>query len=140
MLERRLLLLDGVKSPETFDMSKRFRLTRGECMTVAEFYPPATGANVSQSVKHLAWCTHFLASPNRQWRWKLLHRIKPELCDIFIPAEDDEDCVLYVDELVTLYNEALNRYPEMAAQLLAHLKDGTELGEDFLPSFDPHND
>lgn len=139
-LERRLLLLDGVKSPETFDMSKRFRLTRGECMTVAEFYPPATGANVSQSVKHLAWCTHFLASPNRQWRWKLLHRIKPELCDIFIPAEDDEDCVLYVDELVTLYNEALSRYPEMAAQLLAHLKDGTELGKDFLPSFDPHND
>lgn len=82
----------------------------------------------------------FPGSPTGSGCWKLLHRIKPELCDIFIPAEDDEDCVLYVDELVTLYNEALNRYPEMAAQLLAHLKDGTELGEDFLPSFDPHND
>jgi len=41
---------------------------------------------------------------------------------------------------VTLYNQALTRYPEMTRQLLAHLKDGAALGPEFLPSFDPHND
>jgi len=139
-LERRLLLLDGVKAPEAFDMSKRLKLTRGECMTVAEFYPPATGANISRCVKNMSWCTHFLASPNRKWRWKLLNAIKPELCDIFIPAQDDEDMTLYVDELVTLYNEALARYPEMVQELLEHMKIGAELGGFFAPSFDPHSD
>lgn len=134
-LERRLLLADGVKSPETFDMSKRLHLTRGECMTVAEFYPPATGANISRSIRHMSLCTHFLASPNRQWRWNLLHRIKPELCDIFVPAAENEDMVLYVDELVRLYDQALRRYPEMAAELLAHMNGGTELSEKFAPSF-----
>lgn len=134
-LERRLLLADGVASPQTFDMSKRLRLTRGECMTVAQFYPPATGANISRSIKLMSFCTHFLASPKREQREKLLRRIKPELCDIFIPETENEDLALYVDELVTLYNQALERYPKMVEQLLAHMKSSVELGEDFAPSF-----
>ena len=47
-LERFLLTLDGEASPETFDMSKYFRLTRGECMTVSGFYPGSTGGKVFQ--------------------------------------------------------------------------------------------
>lgn len=134
-LERRLLLMDGNPSPQTFDMSKRLRLTRGECMTVAQFYPPATGANISRSIKLMSACTRFLASPKREQREKLLRRIKPELCDILIPATEDEELTLYVDELLQLYAQALERYPRMVEQLTAHMETGTELGEDFAPSF-----
>lgn len=134
-LERRLLLMDGNSSPQTFDMSKRLRLTRGECMTVAQFYPPATGANIHRSIKLMSACTHFLASPKRAQREKLLSRFKPELCDIFIPDAENEDLTLYVDELVHLYAQALERYPRMVEQLMAHMETGADLGEDFAPSF-----
>ncbi|MGM9659387.1 MAG: zinc dependent phospholipase C family protein [Faecousia sp.] len=134
-LERRLLLMDGNSAPQTFDMSKRLRLTRGECMTVAQFYPPATGANIHRSMKLMSACTHFLASPKRAQREKLLSRFKPELCDIFIPETENEDLTLYVDELVHLYAQALERYPRMVEQLMAHMETGADLGEDFAPSF-----
>ena len=134
-LERRLLIADGVSSPATFDMSKRLRLTRGECMTVAQFYPPATGANISRSIKLMSMSTHFLASPKRAQREKLLSRVNWELCDILIPEAENEDLTLYVDELVQLYAQALERYPRMLEQLMAHMETGESLGEDFAPSF-----
>lgn len=133
--DRYLLALDKEPSPATYDMSKRFKLTRGECMTVAEFYPPATGANVSQSVKFLAFATHFLAHPNREGRDKLLKRIKPSLCDFFIPKEANEDLALYVSELSDLYDQALGKYPVLLEQLNAHMQTGEDLGEDFAPNF-----
>lgn len=134
-LERRLLAADGAPSPATFDMSNRLRLTRGECMTVAQFYPPATGANIHRSMTLMRLCTHFLASPKRAQREKLLNRFKPELCDILIPETENEDMSLYVDELVALYIQALERYPRMVEQLMAHMENGEPLGEDFAPTF-----
>ena len=134
-LERRLLLMDGNPSPQTFDMSKRLRLTRGECMTVAQFYPPATGANISRSMKLMRFCVHFLSSPKRAQREKLLGRVKPELCDIFIPETENEEMSLYVDDLVELYGQALERYPRMMEELTAHMETGAPLGKDFAPTF-----
>ena len=42
---------------------------------------------------------------------------------------------LYVDELVELYGQALERYPRMLEALMAHMKNGAALGEDFAPTF-----
>ncbi len=134
-LERRLLAADGEPSPATFDMSGRLRLTRGECMTVAQFYPPATGANIHRSMKLMRFCVHFLASPRRAQREKLLIRFKPELCDILIPETENEEMSLYVDELVELYGQALERFPRMVEALIAHMETGKPLGEDFAPTF-----
>ena len=80
-------------------------------------------------------CTHFLASPKRAQREKLLSRVNRELCDILIPEAENEDLTLYVDELVQLYAQALERYPRMLEQLMAHMETGESLGEDFAPSF-----
>ena len=134
-LERRLLIFDGEASPATFDMSSRLKLTRGECMTVAQFYPPATGANISRSMKLMRFCVHFLSSPKRAQREKLLGRVKPELCDIFIPETENEEMSLYVDDLVELYGQALERYPRMMEELTAHMETGAPLGKDFAPTF-----
>lgn len=133
--DRFLLVLDKEPSPHTYDMSKRFRLTRGECMTVAEFYPPATGANVNQCVKIMAFSSKFLASPKREQREKLLKKIKPELCDYFIPENEVDELALYVQELKERYDRALKRYPALLEQLTAHMKTGAPLGEDFAPDF-----
>ena len=42
---------------------------------------------------------------------------------------------LYVDELVELYGQALERYPRMVQELIAHTETGEPLGEDFAPTF-----
>lgn len=133
--ERYLLSLDGVPAPHTFEMSKHLKLTRGECMTAAEFYPEATGANVSHSVKMMAFCNKFCANPNRKRTEKLLNKIKPGLSDCMVPDEEQEDLTLYIHELKAHYDRALERYPAMLEQLTACLNNGEPLGEDFSPNF-----
>lgn len=133
--DRFLLALDKVPSPHTYDMSARFKLTRGECMTVAEFYPGATGANISQSVKVMAFATKFLANPNRTRTAKLLNKLKPGLSDNMIPEGESEELAPYIRELKALYDQALERYPVLLEQLTAHMGTGEPLGEDFAPNF-----
>ena len=133
--ERYLLVLDKEPSPHTYDMSRHFTLTRGECMTVAEFYPPATGANVSQSVRFLSFAVKFLAGSRRDLRIKLLNGLKSSLCDHMIPQEENPELALYIRELEALYNSALARYPSLLEQLHTHMHTGESLGEDFAPDF-----
>ena len=134
-LERFFLLSDGETAPESYDISKRFRLTRGEYMTVAAFYPPATGGAVSWAVKNMAFSLRFLASPKRKRNVALLQKVKPSLIEHMIPAQDNPDLAPYVQELAELYGSALSQYPVLLAQLLAHQKNGQPLGEEFSPNF-----
>lgn len=133
--DRYLLLRDGEPNPHTCDMSKHLKLTRGECMTVAEFYPPATGANISRSVKIMAFARKFLAHPQEEKRRKLLEKLQPGLSDHMIPGQDDPELALYVAELEELYRQAGEKYPRLLAQLQEHMASGTPLGEDFIPTF-----
>lgn len=133
--ERFLLTLDGEKSPQTFDMSKFLRLTRGECMSVAAFYPGATGGKVFRGTRFMALQTKFLAHPNRKNREKLLGKLKPGLCDFMIPAEENPDLVPYIRELHDLYSQALERYPQMLGEVTHHLQTGAGFGDDFTPNF-----
>lgn len=130
--EHYLLTLDGEAAPETYDMSRRFHLTRGECMTVAEFYPPATGANVSRSVRSMAFSVKFLANPKHE---ALLRKVKPELCQQMIPAQEREDLAVYIRELKALFDQALEHYPKLLSQLTAHMQTGEPLGELFTENF-----
>lgn len=133
--DRYLLELDKEPVPHTYDMSRRFKLTRGECMTVAEFYPPATGSNISQSVKIMAMASKFFASPNRSRVEKLIRKIKPEYCDNLIPESEVEELTPYIHELKDLYDLALTNYPILLQQLTAYMQTGEALGEDFAPDF-----
>lgn len=134
-LERFLLTLDGEASPETFDMSKYFRLTRGECMTVSGFYPGSTGGKVFQGIRFMALFTKFLAHPNRSRQTKILQKLKPSLCDFLIPAEENEDLAPYVRELHDLYGQALEQYPMLLQQLSDHLQTGSGFDEAFAADF-----
>lgn len=133
--ERFLLLQDGEVSPETFDMSKYFKLTRGECMSVAAFYPGSTGGKVFQSIRFMALFTKFLAHPNRTRQTKILKKLNPRLCDHMIPTEESDDLAPYVRELQELFEQALAQYPQLLSQLQHHLQAGKDFGEDFTLNF-----
>ena len=130
--ERFLLVLDKEPSPESYNMGKYFRLTRGECMTVAAFYPGATGGKVFRSIRAMALLTKVLTRPKSA---PLLRKTVPALWEHSIPAEEDPELAPYIGELHDLYGQALERYPEMLSQLTAHLQTGADFGEEFAPDF-----
>ena len=133
--ERLLLLKDKHPAPHTYDLSKKLRLTRGECMTVARFYPPAKGTQIAMSLRSMAFCVRFLASPNWKWREALLKRIEPSFWEHRVPHEENPEFALYVRQLKDLYDLAAEKYPKLLAQLTAHMQTGEPLGEDFDPNF-----
>lgn len=130
--ERFLLARDGEASPQTFDMRKYLRLTRGECMTVADFYPGTTGGKVFRSVRSMAFLTGILVHPGNG---PILRKYIPSLWEHSIPAQENPELAPYIPELHDLYGQALERYPELLSQLTAYLQSGTDLGEDFAPDF-----
>lgn len=134
-LERFLLVKDGEPNPHTFDTGKFLKLTRGECMTVAEFYPGSTGAKVSQGIRFMALFLRLLAHPNRQLQEKVLTKTYPGLLDHRIPTETSEALAPYLSELNDLFQKALERYPSLLEEITAHLQTGESLSEAFSPTF-----
>ena len=133
--ERFLLELDGEKSPQTYNMGRNFRLTRGECMTVSGFYPGSTGGKVALSIRLMAHFTSFLSHAERRQQMQILQKLAPGLHDQRIPEKEDPDLAPYVRELQDLYGQALERYPRMLSQLTDYLETGAGFGEDFAADF-----
>lgn len=131
--DRYLMAMDGLESPHTQDLGKMIRLTRGECVTVAAFYPPATPNQVNQSVKFMAVSLSFLAKKKRSFLGKIL--LSPGLLENAIPEEADKNAQLINSELLARFNWCLRDYPRLLEQLENHRKTGTELGEEFAPAF-----
>lgn len=134
--ERFLLVLDKEPSPHTFDRSRRLKPTRGECMTIAEFFPGATGAKVSQSFAAMAFFMKLLANPQKERSVRFCTRFYPTLPDFRVPVEANEEMSLYTAELKNLYDQALESYPKLLAALTEYLQQGTPLGADFSPAFE----
>lgn len=133
--DRYLLEMDGHTPACSYDISSHIKLTRGECMTVAAFFPGATGANVYQAVGSMAFSLKFLAGKNRKRRERLLKLLKPDLLDSLIPREPVTAYARMDSELLARFNRCLKRYPEMLAQLRSHMQTGEPLGEDFAATF-----
>jgi len=133
--ERFLLVKDGEASPHTFDAGKFLKLTRGECMTVAGFYPSATGGKVSRSIHLMALFLRLLAHPNRKLQERVLNAIGPGLLAHRTPEESSDELAPYVSELYDLFGQALERYPGMLLQITEHLHTGTPLDPDFASTF-----
>lgn len=134
-LERVLLVKDGVDVPETYDRSKHIRLTRGECMTVARFFPPATGANISRCIKGMTFSLRLLGNANRSRTEKLISRFAPGHMSHLVPGEEVADYAYMIGELLELFDQALVRYPLLLQQLQQHRKEGTPLDDVFAPDF-----
>lgn len=133
--DRYLMALDKIPQPHLYDQSPRMKLTRGECMTVAGFYPPAQGGMVSLSVKNMARMYKFLSGTGRDRGERLFKRFKTSFCAFLIPKEPIGEYARMDSELLARFNRAVRQYPALLAQLQAHTKTGEPLGEAFAPDF-----
>ncbi|MGN1025591.1 MAG: zinc dependent phospholipase C family protein [Faecousia sp.] len=134
--DRYLMEKDGLVPPHTQDLSPHAKLTRGECVTVADFFLPATPSNVNRSVHFMAFSLRFLSGKNRKRVRSLLNSIKPSLCDSLIPEAPVESYARMDSELLARFNRAAKHYPVLLEQLTAHIRSGEPLGEDFALNFE----
>lgn len=133
--ERFLLEQDGEKSPHTFNRGKLIRLTRGECMTVAKFYPGVTGGKVSHSISLMALSIRLLAHPNRKLQELVLNCTAPQFLDHRLPEKASDTLAPYISELSGLYHQALEMYPVLLEEITVHLQTGRAFSEAFAPDF-----
>lgn len=133
--ERLLLVMDQVSQPHLHDMSGKAKPTRGECMTIAEFYPGATGAKVSISYASMAYYIKLLVTPKRENIVRFYTRFHPSLPEYRVPVTENEALSPYTRELLSLYEQAIAQYPLLLAELTAHLQEGTPLSDAFVPNF-----
>ncbi len=131
--DRYLLQADGVPAPHTYDMSRRLRLTRGECISVSAFYPGSTPGGVRSSIQFMAFAARFFARGSREAKRRLLSRIQPAFCDFFLPTEASAELSLYIAELEDRYRQALETCPRLLEELLQ--QQGETLSEAFAPIF-----
>ena len=134
-LDRVMMVKDGIESPQSYDRGRHIRLTRGECMTAAAFFPPATGANISRCIRGMNASLRFLAGANRNRTRKLMTRFAPGHLPHLVPEAEVSDYGYMIVELQELFDRALDRYPVLLGQLQAHMAEATPLGEEFSPDF-----
>ena len=92
------------------------RLTRGECVTVALFYPPATPANINACVRNMARATRFLVGKNRKRVQRLLRLTRsPAIEDQLMPEHGDDRWLWMDSEMLVLYNRASSAIPDCSA-------------------------
>ena len=133
--DRFLLKLDGKPQPNTFDFSPHIRLTDGECDTVAAFYGKVNAGNVRRSVNSMATSVKLLAMPNGNFRRLVEKSVPDRLRQFFMGRTPNKKCAQLNAPMLALFDEALVKFPEMAAALSAHLAHNAPLGELFEPTF-----
>lgn len=133
--DRYLLKLDGKPHPNTFDCSPHIRLTDGECDTVAAVYGRVSPATVKLSVKGMASALKMLAMPNGSLRRAVEKAAPDRLKQYFMGRTPNKSCAHLDEPMLALFEEALAKFPAMAAAMEAHLSHNAPLGELFEATF-----
>ena len=136
--DRYLLALDGVSSPETYDRGTRLKLTRGECVTAAGFFPPAKPGHINESVKSTALCMWFFSRPKgllRSVTMRVLKALGTSQIYLVVPSRAEPKFRQTNEQMLALYQQALDLYTVLLAQLENHIKTGAPLGPEFEPVF-----
>lgn len=132
-LDRTLLELDGKTPAFRQNLGPYFRLTKGECAAVADFYPPATMRNIhtcSANMVHL----HRLMAGRTHGLMKKAYSMAGK-GGMVLNDRPDERCTKTVEQLISRFDRAAKRYALLAGQIDECLKNGTPLGNEFLPDF-----
>lgn len=134
-LDRYLLCLDGKTPAHQQDISAGFRMTRGECVTLSLFFPPATAANTYSAYRSMVFWTRRLTAKKRGMAGMLLKTTAGCFRDQMMPDHANHKCLHLDDAMAECLNQALELYPEMACRLAAYRESGEALGELFAPTF-----
>lgn len=137
--DRYLLALDGREPPYTWDRSAHLKLTRGECVTVAEFYPPAGGENVHHCIGTMHWWVKHLAVPEGTKRGamkKFLSFGSPAFRGLILPTRCPRGGEALDEALEEAFRQAQELFPQLLEQITAHITYNAPLGEEFDKRFD----
>lgn len=129
--DRHLLTVDGKEPPHLQNLGKHMRLTWGECVTVARYYPPASAYTIRRSVRHMAWVNRALAARNREALEAVFRLGGKNASEMVMYPRPNHKCVPLLPQLTNLFEEALAQYPEMVNQLSACIHGQAPLGEHF---------
>lgn len=132
--DRFLMQRDGIRQPFRHNRGKDLRLTDGECITAALFYPAGAGA-VRRSVRSMASLCKLMALPQGTLREIVELGAGRKLKEHFIDRTPNKKCAHLNEPMLELYEKALALLPEMAARLQAHMDTGEPLGELFENTF-----
>ena len=129
-----LLTMDGLELP--YDLSRHMELTRGECVTVSQFYPPATARETHSAIRHMTLFYRFLAGKNQKRVRRVLSLLgNARLQARIFPAELPYQPSITDQELMSRYNRAAKLYPDLLKELTRAMEQGTPLGGIFKPTF-----
>ena len=134
--DRFLLEKDGKTPPCTQNFSRHMKLTRGECVTAALFFPSASPATIHRCVKTMAFGTRVLAGKDRRLLKAVLSLAPAAVAQNLMLPHANHKCFHLDEALLERYEQAFRRFPAMVDQLAAHLDYHAPLGEEFDPSFD----
>lgn len=131
--DRCLMVKNHIQSPQTYSIASTLRLTWGECVTVAGFYPPATAYTIRQSIAIMRLVTRAQAMKNRELVEYGFHLVKNS--EMVMYSRPNRKCAALIPEVQENFDRALAGYASKAAQLLACLREQTPLGDEFEPMF-----
>lgn len=136
--DRFLLETDRKIPPESQDFSPHLTLTPGECAMVAKCYPPATGRQVQDSLRNMAYYVKLLATPEGARR-KILRKgmsaLGNRIGGMLMTTGANPKCSALNTPLLERYEKAVDCIPELLRQLQAHMAYNAVLGEEFTKIF-----
>ena len=129
--ERYLLQLDGKIPPQQFRMGEHYKITRGECVTVSQFFTPATPGQIQTCLRNMIFFDWFLTRKNRALLHSLMSVTSDRVQQHLMPDHPNHKCLHLNDVMLGRYEQAAAEYPVLLEQLRSHLNHGTPLGGEF---------
>lgn len=133
--DRHLLTKDGRVPAHRENLGRSIRLTWGECVTVSEFFPPASAYTVRVGVGSMSLVCRAMSMKNRKLLQMLFRLGGTYGTQLVMTIRPNHRCAQLIEPLEQLYDKALERFPVLAAQLDALLENGTPLGQEFEATF-----
>ena len=133
--DRFLMKSDGIEKPHLHKMASHFRLTPGECATVAAFYAPASARAIRQCTRNMRLVSNLTSTRHRKLAKALLSLGGKTGRDLLIPERLNSRCRRTTEELAALYRQAQENYPRLCEQLSRAISTGEPLGDDFEATF-----
>lgn len=133
--DRYLLTLDGEAEPHRRNLAKHVRLTWGESQTIAGFYPPATAFTIRRSAVSMAMINRLLTAKNRRLLNAAFSLGGKSAGEMVMYSRVNHKCAHLMQPLDELFDQAMERYPVMARELQACIREKSPLGVFFDSNF-----
>ena len=137
--DRFLMVRDGIRRPHLVDLSEHVSLTEEDCPVAASFFSPLTAEQYTQSLEKMHKANRLLTGNSpipRSLIKKYLSRGGGNVRDQMMTEAPDPRTAHLDRELLTYYEEAERRFPELQRQVEACLGSGTPLGPEFDRNFE----